>query len=107
MLADFVVLEKRLERMEADQKRGKAADPEELSLVKACLAELEQERPLRHRPELASAPQLRGFTLLSAKPMMVLLQQRGRGRRHAGSRDLADRETCLLIRASWNRSCPR
>lgn len=33
---------------------------------------LEQEKPLRHNPELASARQLKGFTFLSGKPMLIL-----------------------------------
>ena len=36
VLADLVVVEKRLERLEMDRKRGKLTDPEELSLLGQC-----------------------------------------------------------------------
>jgi GTP-binding protein YchF len=72
IFADLLVVEKRLERIELDKKRGKKADPEELKLLNECKEMLEREEPLRHYPELASAPQLKGFTFLSGKPMMVL-----------------------------------
>lgn len=72
ILADLVVVEKRLERMETDQKRGKKPNPEEQELLQACLEKLNNEESLRHYPELAANPLLRGFTLLSAKPMLIL-----------------------------------
>lgn len=72
ILADLVVVEKRLERMATDQKRGKKPQPEELELLQACRAKLDNEEPLRHYPEIAGNPLLRGFTLLSAKPMLIL-----------------------------------
>jgi len=37
ILADLVVIEKRLERLELDSKRGKKIDNEELSLLQDCL----------------------------------------------------------------------
>jgi GTP-binding protein YchF len=70
--ADLVVTEKRLERLELDNKRGKKTNPDELRLLKKCHAQLNQEQPLRNIPELANAPVLRGYAFLSAKPMLVL-----------------------------------
>jgi GTP-binding protein YchF len=72
IFADLLVVEKRLERLELDGKRGKKADPEELRLLLECKDLLEKDKPLRHDPELAAAPQLKGFTFLSGKPMMIL-----------------------------------
>jgi GTP-binding protein YchF len=72
IFTDLVSVEKRLERLKLDQKRGKKPDPEELDLLTRCHAELENECPLRLTPELASAPKLRGFAFLSAKPQLVL-----------------------------------
>ena len=72
IFADLLVVEKRLERLELDGKRGKKGDPEELRLLLECKEMLEKEKPLRHNPELAAAPQLKGFTFLSGKPMMIL-----------------------------------
>lgn len=72
ILADLVVVEKRLERMETDQKRGKKPNPEEQELLQACLEKLNNEEVLRHYPDIAANPLLHGFTLLSAKPMLIL-----------------------------------
>ncbi len=72
IFADLLVVEKRIERLGLDQKRGKKADPEELRLLTECKEMLESENPLRHKPDLAAAPQLRGFTFLSAKAMLIL-----------------------------------
>jgi len=72
IFADLLVVEKRLERIALDQKRGKKTDPEELRLLEECKDMLEKELPLRHNQELASAPQLKGFTFLSGKPMLIL-----------------------------------
>jgi GTP-binding protein YchF len=72
IFADLLVVEKRLERLGLDRKRGKKPDPEELRLLAECKDILEKEKPLRHSPELAAAPQLRGFTFLSGKPMLIL-----------------------------------
>lgn len=73
MLADFVVIEKRLERMAADAKRGKKAEPHEAALMDQVKAMLENGTPVRSRPEIAGSPLLRGFSLLSAKPVLVLI----------------------------------
>lgn len=69
---DLIVVEKRLERLALDQKRGKKSDPEEVSLLTRCRESLETESPLRQTPELARAHKLRGFAFLSAKPQLVL-----------------------------------
>jgi ribosome-binding ATPase YchF (GTP1/OBG family) len=73
IVSDLVVAEKRIERMELDTKRGKKPDEEEHSLIKACREMLEAGDPLRANPELAAAPALRGFTFLSAKPQLVII----------------------------------
>ena len=73
ILSDLVVAEKRIERIELDDKRGKKPDEEELSLVKTSREMLERGLPLRGRPELADAQALRGFTFLSAKPQLVII----------------------------------
>ena len=72
ILADLIVVEKRLERLELDHKRGKKMDAREHALLVECRQNLEDEIPLRRNAELAFAPQLRGFAFLSAKPMLVL-----------------------------------
>lgn len=73
ILSDLVVAEKRIERIELDRKRGKMPEGHECSLLRSCREHLEKSQPLRNRPELASERALRGFTFLSAKPMLVII----------------------------------
>jgi ribosome-binding ATPase len=73
ILEDLAVAEKRLERMDAEAKKGKKSDPVERELLADCLSTLEAETPLRRIPRLAEARALRGYAFLSAKPMLVLI----------------------------------
>lgn len=73
ILSDYLVVEKRLERLAEEQKRGKKNDPEELDLLNQAKAELEAGRPLRQNPIFAQSPKLRGFAFLSAKPLLAVL----------------------------------
>lgn len=70
---DFVVVEKRIERMALDKKRGKAVDKEEHNLLEQCMKKLEMGTPLRDSSELAGTPLLRGYALLSAKPVLTVI----------------------------------
>lgn len=72
IINDLAVAEKRLERIEADMKRGKKPDEEEHQLVQSCRDLLEKGRPLRDDKILAGSPLLKGFTFLSAKPQLVI-----------------------------------
>jgi GTP-binding protein YchF len=72
MLNDLMVVEKRLERLLLDRKRGKKINEDEMSLLSACRGHLERGISLRQRPELAGDPLLKGYALISAKPMLVL-----------------------------------
>ena len=73
IVADYMVVEKRLERIEADRKRGKKGDPSELSLLQQAREMLENNLPLREDVEITGSPLLRGFAFLSAKPVLVLI----------------------------------
>ena len=73
ILNDLVVVDKRIERIELDHKRGKTSDENEYPLLKSCKELLENGKPLRMSPELAGSPLLKGFTLLSAKPQLVII----------------------------------
>ena len=73
ILSDLVVAEKRIEKIELDRKRGKKPLGEEASLLKSCYQLLEKGEPLRNVPALASEPVLKGFTFLSAKPILVII----------------------------------
>lgn len=73
ILSDLAVVENKVERLELDSKRGKKPDAETRELIDACRALLEDSRPIRNDPQLASAPALRGFTFLSAKPQLIII----------------------------------
>ena len=75
ILSDLAVVEKRLERLEKDLKKLKNPTLEkELRVLQASKAALEKQIPLR---EVARDPEeeriVRGFTFLSAKPMLYVL----------------------------------
>lgn len=72
IIADLIVVEKRLERLRLDKKRGRNIDQEELTMLEECLAILENETPLRRNPGLAEAHPLKGYAFLSAKPVLIL-----------------------------------
>ena len=73
LIADLASVEKRLEKIEAELKRGKKPIGAEKELLDKCAEVLNSEQPLRTRPDLASAPELRGYTFLSAKPLLVIV----------------------------------
>lgn len=99
ILNDLVVTEKRLERIELDHKRGKKMNPEEHSLLVECHKHLENEIPLRRVSGLSSAPLLKGFAFLSAKPMLVLLNNEDDDDGMPALKGLASVENFLVIRA--------
>jgi GTP-binding protein YchF len=76
ILADHTLVERRLERLQKAGKRGLAPEEEreQALLADVILPALEAERPLR---EIALAAEderrLKGFQLLSAKPMLVVV----------------------------------
>ena len=75
ILADLGVVERRLERLERDLKKGGSADlRQERAVLVSCRSALEEGRPLR----ALSLPgedqkRLRGFQFLSAKPLLLVL----------------------------------
>ena len=56
ILADLVVVEKRLERLAQDKQRGRKIDTEEMDLLEVCRRHLEAETPLRRFPEFGMHP---------------------------------------------------
>ncbi len=73
LIADLATVEKRLEKLDMELKRGKKITGPEKELLEACGEVINGEKPLRTRPELCAAPELRGFTFLSAKPLLVVV----------------------------------
>ena len=75
ILADLGVVERRLERLERDLKKGNSPDlKKEQEILLRCKTALEEGQPLRAL-ELAGddAKRLRGFQFLSAKPLLLVL----------------------------------
>ncbi|MFH1139842.1 MAG: DUF933 domain-containing protein [Pseudomonadota bacterium] len=103
IFSDLVVTEKRLERLEADRRRGKEVKQEELSLLIECKTALDAETPLRKFPHLARAPLLRGFAFLSAKPLLVLFNNDDEDDGLPEVGDLGAREECQVIRGKLER----
>jgi GTP-binding protein YchF len=75
VLADLGVVERRLDRLERDLKKSPSAElRKERDVLIGCRMELEEGRPLRrHRLTGEDAKRLRGFQLLSAKPLLAVV----------------------------------
>jgi hypothetical protein len=75
VLADLSIVEKRLERLERDMKKIKSAELEaEHRLLGRFRSALEREQPLRALELTGEESRAaRGFTFLSAKPLLVIL----------------------------------
>ena len=75
ILADLGVVERRLERLERDLKKGNNADlKKEQDLLARCRSALEEGRPLRALMLPADdQKRLKGFQFLSAKPLLLVL----------------------------------
>ncbi len=73
LIADLASVEKRLEKLDAELKRGKKPTGAEKELLEKCSEILNAAEPLRTRPQLVNAPELRGYTFLSAKPLLVIV----------------------------------
>jgi len=97
ILADMIVVEKRLERIEQEKKRNRKTEPQELELLEECYQHLENERPLRQYPHLATAPLLKGFALLSAKPVLILFNNDDGDDSVPAITELADSENCMAV----------
>jgi ribosome-binding ATPase len=75
IFSDLAIVEKRLERLSKDLKKAKSSDLErENEILLRFKSSLESEQPLR---DLELTPEeerrIRGFTFLSAKPMLLVL----------------------------------
>ena len=75
ILADLGVVERRLERLDKDLKKANNADlKKEQEILLRCRAALEEGQALRALDlSVEDAKRLRGFQLLSAKPLLIVL----------------------------------
>jgi ribosome-binding ATPase YchF (GTP1/OBG family) len=103
IFADLIAVEKRIERLEMDQKRGKKPNPEEISLIAECKKHLDANTPLRWFPELCQAPLLRGYAFVSAKPMLALFNNADDDDQTPAALTVTDNETCVVIRGRLER----
>jgi GTP-binding protein YchF len=90
ILSDFVVVEKRLERLDKDRKKIKNPELDrEFELLTRCKTMLEENKPLRLLElEAEDEKRIRGFQFLSQKPVLYVLNL---GENEAGK--LHERET--------------
>lgn len=107
ILSDLMQVEKRLGRIEQDQRRGKKINAEEQTLLTGCRSLLESETPLRRRPELADAKPLRGFALLTAKPLLVVFNNEESDLQLPEVGELGTLETLLTLRAKIEQELAR
>ncbi|MBF0101369.1 MAG: redox-regulated ATPase YchF [Desulfobacterales bacterium] len=98
ILNDLVSVEKRLERLELDKKRGKVIDLEEQHLLIICKEMLENEKSLRQNAEIVNARVLRGFAFLSAKPMLILFNNTDDNVDLPKTEELFTQDNALVIR---------
>lgn len=74
ILSDQMLVETRLERDEADRKRGKPGmASDERDALKRCLARLENGQRIHEDPDLAARPELRSYSFLTARPMLAVV----------------------------------
>jgi GTP-binding protein YchF len=75
ILADLVIVERRLERLEKDLKKGRSTElDKERDLVQRCKAALEEGKPLRALQLTGEdLKRLSGFQFLSAKPLLLVI----------------------------------
>lgn len=98
MLRDLAVVEKRLERLALDAKKGKTVDKDEQHLLEESRTALEKEMPLRRFPEIADSSLLKGYALLSAKPVLILFNNTDEDEALPALSDAMAAETCMVIR---------
>lgn len=72
-LADLTVVEKRHERLVSESKKGKKADPKEIELLERAKEALAEGLPLRAVLSVAERERLKGYALLTAKPILAVV----------------------------------
>lgn len=73
ILSDMAIVEKRVERIRQEMKKGRKELAEELDLLEQAASYLGEGKPLRFFPPALESEKLRGFSFLSCKPELILL----------------------------------
>jgi hypothetical protein len=97
ILADYLVVEKRIERIQKERNKKNVGN-NELNLLKQCLELLEKNQPIRFNQELALAPELKGFAFLTALPTLILFNNADEDNTLPELPDCLINETVLPIR---------
>lgn len=88
ILSDLAVVEKRIERLKKEMKKGRKDLAAELSLLEEAKQVLEDEKPLRTFQPALESDSLKGFSFLSAKPQLVLANADDSRKRNVIQEDL-------------------
>jgi GTP-binding protein YchF len=72
-LADLGVVERRIERLEADAKKGRKGELQDLEILTRARGALGEGHPLREALSPEDREALRGYALLTAKPMLAVV----------------------------------
>jgi GTP-binding protein YchF len=96
MLADMNLVDKRLERLQTDAKKGKKPDPREMASLEKAKEILTAETPLREELTDDDQRNLRGFSLLTAKPRLLIV--------NIGERDIGTDWAENLHLNAWRRA---
>ena len=97
ILADYLVVEKRIERIYKERNK-KNVNNNELDLLKQCLELLEKNQPIRYNHDLALAPELKGFAFITARPTLILFNNEDEDNSLTDLPDCMKNETVLPIR---------
>lgn len=73
ILSDLVIVERRLDRVSKDMQKGRKELAEEADLLRQAAAVLEEGKPLRVSPAVVESDKLKGFSFLSSRPELVIL----------------------------------
>jgi GTP-binding protein YchF len=73
ILSDLAIVEKRIERIARDMKKGRKELADELALLEQARSLLNEGKPLRVAPESVESEMLKGFAFLSSKPTLFLV----------------------------------
>lgn len=100
IISDLAMVEKRLERVEKDVRKGKKELQEEFDLLQEARTVLDAGAPLRKRPDIAESDKLKGFAFLSAKPQLIVVNA-GENRNRDEIRGVLD-ELAALVEGQAN-----
>ena len=104
ILNDLALVEGRLERIEKELRVGKRQNEREHELLSRCKTYLESEQPLRSIPfDPEQDRQLRGFQMLTLKPLLVIVNRGEVDRPDTVSQEAGPAREVVMLRALLER----